>query len=108
MTNSLTVIITWLQLILTVSSVVTVLYAFARFMAKPNRSQNERLDTLESQVKRLENMLGNDDQRLKEMEDGNRITQQALLALMSHAINGNDVDRLKSAKDELERYLIRK
>jgi hypothetical protein len=36
------------------------------------------------------------------------VTQQALLALMSHAINGNDIDKLSRAKDDLESYLINK
>jgi hypothetical protein len=34
--------------------------------------------------------------------------QQSMLALLSHALNGNDVDSLKKAKEDLQNYLIGK
>ena len=37
-----------------------------------------------------------------------KVTQQALLAIMSYEINGNDIDKLKQAKDDLEEYLIKR
>ena len=52
--------------------------------------------------------LDRDNRRLNSLDEGNRVTQQALLALMSHAINGNDIDKLTRAKDDLESYLINK
>jgi len=59
-------------------------------------------------VKQLKDYLDNDNRRIKTIEAGNRITQQALLALMSHALNGNDVDKLEKARDDLQEYLIAK
>jgi hypothetical protein len=50
--------------------------------------------------------LDNDNDRIKSIEEGNKVTQKALLALMSHALNDKDDSKLLEAKDELERYLI--
>lgn len=74
----------------------------------PEAQQNERLDALEAQVKKFAEYLDRDNRRLNSLDEGNRVTQQALLALMSHAINGNDIDKLSKAKDDLESYLINK
>ena len=59
-------------------------------------------------VERFEQLFDNDNKRLVELEKGNRIMQQSMLALLSHALNGNDVDSLKKAKDNLQNYLIDK
>jgi hypothetical protein len=74
----------------------------------PEAQQNERLDALEAQVKEFSKYLDRDNRRLNALDEGNRVTQRALLALMSHAINGNDIDRLTKAKDDLQEYLISK
>lgn len=71
-------------------------------------SQNERIDALEKKVERFEQLFDNDNKRLIELEKGNRVMQQGMLALLSHALNGNDVDSLKKAKEDLQQYLIGK
>lgn len=74
----------------------------------PEIQQNKRLDTLEAQVKKFAEYLDRDNRRLNSLDEGNRVTQRALLALMGHAINGNDIDKLSKAKNDLEEYLIKK
>ena len=84
---------------------------FAKALAKaqePEAVQNQRLDALEKKVDKFAEFFDRDNKRLNSLDEGNRVTQQALLALMSHAINGNDVDKLSRAKDDLESYLINK
>ena len=63
---------------------------------------------LEDRLKKHEEYFNNDNKRLLAIEEGNRVTQKALLALMSHAINGNDTDKLKEAENALREYLINK
>ena len=41
-------ITSWLQLIILVGTVVTLIYTLAKFAAKPNQTQDDRLDDLES------------------------------------------------------------
>ena len=48
----------------------------------------------------------NDYNRLNQLEEGNIITQRALLALLAHGIDGNDIEAMRKAKAELTDYLI--
>lgn len=64
--------------------------------------------TLEEQVKGHEAMLKRDNDRLKELEDGNRIIMRAMMALLSHDINGNSAEKLKQSLEEIQKYLIDK
>ena len=94
--------------IVSVSAAITVIIKVVQKAKAPEKTQNERIDKLESEVKSLKQYLDNDNKRLKALEEGNIVTQQALLALLSHALNGNDIDSLKEAKTKLENYLIEK
>lgn len=94
--------------ITTISAAVTVIVKLIQKAKQPNQTQNDRIEALEKKVKEFENYFNNDNKRLDELEEGNRVTQQALLALLSHSINGNDTDKLTKARDDLQDYLISK
>ena len=92
--------------IVSISAATTVIIKFIQHAKAPDKKQDERLDALEKEVKHFVRMFDNDNTRLNELEEGNRVTQQALLALLSHSINGDDKDKLTVARDDLQRYLI--
>lgn len=92
----------------TISAAVTVIVSWINKAKEPNARQNLRLDQLETKIEKISMYLDNDNVRIKAIEEGNKVTQKALLALMSHAINGNDTDKLEEAKNSLEQYLINK
>jgi hypothetical protein len=94
--------------ICTIAAAITVIVKMVARATEPENVQNSRLDVLEAQVKEFAEYLDRDNRRLNTLDEGNRVTQRALLALMSHAINGNDTDKLTRAKDDLEEYLIKK
>ena len=71
----------------------------------PQKKQTERMDALEIRIKDLEIFSKSDKARLDDIEEGNRVTQRAILALLSHGIDGNDLDSMKKAKQELTDYL---
>ena len=74
----------------------------------PNVRQDERITSLETRTDQIEKHLDNDNKRLQEIEKGNRITQQSILALMRHAIDGNNIDQLREAESSMQEYLIQK
>lgn len=96
---------TWLQLIITVGAVVTLFITVSKAAQRPNQTQDERLDALEKWQSEVEERLETGSSHFERIDSGNRVTQRALLALMSHAINGNDIGKLRKAKDDLETYL---
>jgi hypothetical protein len=73
---------------------------------KLRRTRNERIKRLEATTAQHTEDLVRDNRRLAEIEEGNRVTQRAILALLGHSINGEAVDELKAARLELQKYLI--
>ncbi len=74
---------------------------------------------LESRVKILEELIGKrfseyddhfskDLRRIESIEEGNKVMQKAMLALLKHAIDGNNVEDLRRASKDLQDYLIDK
>lgn len=93
----------------------------------PNEAQDSRLDNLEEWRKEMDaanlparlgaletwktearGMLANDKRQLAEIHDGMRVSHMAQLALLDHALNGNNISQMQDAKDALQKYLTAK
>ena len=74
----------------------------------PNAQQDKRLAQLERHMEEVDGFLARDKKRLDNMDESNRVTQRALLALLAHGIDGNHQKQMEEAKQELETHLIRK
>lgn len=72
----------------------------------PNVKQDERLSSLEEWRKGVDQKLANDKKHLATIDEGNRVTQRALLALLDHSIDGNNIKQMQDAKEELQNHLI--
>jgi hypothetical protein len=85
------------------------------------KALNEPTAQLESRVKAIEDRINleysqkflaydahfnRDLKRIEAIEEGNKVTQRALLALLNHAIDGNDVEEIRRASKDLNEYLI--
>lgn len=91
-----------------VAAAVGVIVALVKKAKYPNQYQNERLDQIEKTLDNHAKLFDNDNKRLRSIEEGNKVTQKALLALLAHGIDGNDIESMKKAKDDLQKYLIEK
>lgn len=89
-----------------ISGAINVIANWVKKAKSPEMEQDKRLTNLEERMARHDELLTNDNIRLKTIEDGNRITQKSLLALLSHGIDGNDVEAMKEAKKQLQDHLI--
>lgn len=72
----------------------------------PNIRQDERLDALECWKSEVDRILKRDKEHLSHVDEANRATQRALLALLDHGIDGNNIEQMKRAKEELKDLLI--
>lgn len=72
----------------------------------PDAAQDDRLSNLENDVSKIKGYLENDKKRLDTLSEGDKVTKHAILALLGHGIDGNNVDEMISSKHELEKYLI--
>lgn len=98
---------------LAVASAIVLLSNAAEKIAKawqaakaPNNQQNERLDKLEAWREEVDGKLLHDHERFESLDSGNRVTQRALLALLDHGIDGNNIEQMQHAKEELQNHLI--
>ena len=99
--------------VLAVASAIVLLSNAAEKIAKavqaakaPNARQDERLNELEEWKKKVDLALAKDMARFDSLDNGERVTQRALLALLDHGIDGNNIEQMRHAKEELQNHLI--
>lgn len=101
--------------IVTIGAVITLIFKLVNRVRAPEIKQNERIKSVEDRLKAIEEQnkiftqyFINDDKRFKAIERSNKITQSALLAILKHSINGQDIESLKKAEKSIEEFLIEK
>lgn len=108
-------LILWASALITIASAFGVIFNLASKLKEPENKQNARIKGCEEKLEKHDRILEkyqqyftNDDKRFKEIEQGNRMMQTALLALLKNALNDGDKSTLKEAEKSLEDYLINK
>lgn len=102
----------WAWLLAAASAVVLLSSAAEKIVAAvksaktPSEQQNARIGALEKRLDEVDAKLHTDDDRLKIIEEGNRASQRALLALLDHGIDGNNIKQMQDAKETLQEHLI--
>lgn len=77
------------------------IWKIVKEIKKPN-------EDLKKTVEKHEQLLTNDDTRLEDIENSNKMMLQCLLVMINHNITGNGIDKLKETRDELQEFLIKK
>lgn len=72
----------------------------------PMTEHSDRLTALEEWQEEVERKLRCDNDRLFDIDESNRVTQRAILALLDHGIDGNNLEQMCHAKEELQNHLI--
>lgn len=94
--------------IITIEAVITIFKKTYRAAKAPEKDLAKRLEKIEKQIETYDVYFANDKIRFLELEEGNRITQKGMLALLKHAKNGDDITSIDKAEKDLEEYLINK
>lgn len=101
--------ISWIcGMIISIAAVLGIFVKAYERVKAPNKTQDERIAKLEQRVDEFDSFFLNDKHRLDDIEESNRITQEALFALLGHALSGNNTEELENAKRDLKAYLINK
>ena len=94
--------------IITLGGAGAIIASIIRWMRKPDSDRDKKL-------KGHEEMLDNDNKRIKELEreqkemkEAQQVLMKSMLALMSHAIDGNHTEDLRLARDDMQNYLLRR
>lgn len=108
--------------ILAIAALITALGVIANSICKiyehfkrPDREQDTeisiikgKLDEYDKKIKEIDRRLDRGADHFGSIDEGNRVTQRAILALLSHGIDGNSIEPMKKSKEELENFLIEK
>lgn len=102
----------WLALLLSIFNLWDRIDARVSKTKEPTKLLEARLATMETLVTQrfslYDDHFAKDLGRIEKIEEGNKVTQQALLALLNHAIDGNDIAEVRKASKDLTDYLIRR
>lgn len=91
---------------MTICGTITTAISIFNLARSPKVKQDQRIADLERRMAEHDDLFSKDNRRLLNIEEGNRVTQKALLSLLSHGIDGNSVDAMIKARDDLQKYLI--
>lgn len=73
---------------------------------KALREMRKPHDDMQAWRRDVNTKLTNDNARLNELEEGNKVICRGILAMLSHEINGNSNDKLVASQQEITNYLI--
>lgn len=85
--------------------IVVGLYKWAK---KPDQNRDEMLKGHEEKLEKGYKAIQELQKKQGETDEAMQILMKSMLALMSHAIDGNHTEQLAEARDDLHEYLIKR
>ena len=111
----------WAEITLVICGGIITILTLWNMIEQRVKSTKMPTDNLEERVSLLEKKLefeikatfteydarfGRDKQKIEAIEEGNKVTMQALRALLKHSIDGNNIEGLEKAEEKLSEYLV--
>ena len=111
----------WMQYTLVICGGLITIMTLWNMVEQRIKSTKMPTDNLEERVSLIEKKLefeikatfaeydarfGRDKQKIEAIEEGNKVTMQALRALLKHSIDGNNIEGLEKAEEKLSEYLV--
>ena len=109
--NPVTMATTFLAVCTAVCTVATTINVILTFIGKvkaPNAEQNKRISALEARCDKYDEYFKNDKNRMNGIELEVVVITKGMFALLSNAVDGNDIERCRQAKVELQDFLATK
>ena len=72
----------------------------------PEQRQNDEIVEIKSRLDKVEAKLDKDKVQIADAKECNHVLTKGMLALLEHGINGNNIDQMRDAKQDVEAYLI--
>lgn len=103
--EGMTVLLACASAVVLIANATEKLLALIRGARSPIDGATARLDSLERWREEVERKLERDHDRLRDIDESFSVTQKAILALLDHGIDGNNIDTMRDAKEELHTHL---
>ena len=98
---------------ITVDKVLDIIHKYLKKAKEPDTAQNFRLDELDRRIGALEKgylshgaALTRDLSRFAEIDEVNRLTLEAVRALLESKLTGNNVAAIQASKSKIDNYLM--
>lgn len=98
---------------ITVDKVLEIIHKYIKKAGAPDEAQNKRLDEMDKRLQTLETgyaqhslALGRDSSRFGEIDEVNRLTLEAVRALLESKLTGNNVAAIQASKSKIDNYLM--
>ncbi len=107
-----------------IGTAIAVLVKFNTFLKKPNHEQDVKIENLEEKITKMSgevdavkdllaskdsqymDLFKRDKARLDAQENSMNMLLRANFALLGHALNGNNVEQMQSAFNDIQEYLF--
>ena len=98
---------------ITLDKVLDIIHKYIKKAKEPNAEQNKRLDEMDRRIGALEQgqlqhgaALTRDLGRFTEIDEVNRLTLEAVRALLESQLTGNNVAAMQASKAKIDNYLM--
>lgn len=98
---------------ITVDKILDIIHKYLKKAKEPDTAQNLRLDDLDRRIGALEKgylshgaALTRDLSRFTEIDEVNRLTLEAVRALLESKLTGNNVAAIQASKSKIDNYLM--
>ena len=94
--------------ITTLSVALNWVFKWISEMKKPAKLQDSQISANAEHLEQVDKRIDRDEAKLKQLEEQNRLTIEALFALLGHALDGNNEAEMKKVKNNIQKFLIEK
>ena len=99
--------------VITIDKVLDIIHKYVKKAGAPDEAQNKRLDEMDKRLQTLETgyaqhslALGRDLSRFGGIDEVNRLTLEAVRALLEAQLTGNNVPAMQASKEKIDNYLM--
>lgn len=72
----------------------------------PEQRQDKEIVDIKGRLVNIEAKLENDKKQIADAKECNHVITKGMLALLEHGINGNNIDQMREARNDVNAYLI--
>lgn len=92
--------------IVLISNAMEKIVKAVRVAKAPEQRQDDAIEEIKKRLDKVEREILSDEKQLKDARECNHVITKGVLALLDHGINGNNIDQMKEARGDVEKYLI--
>lgn len=107
-TFTLTQVVALCAAVVSIGGAYGVFMSVARKLKEPLELLKTEVSSLKTRIEDLEQDQVNTIDRIEVIEESSRVTHKALLALLKHGIDGNNISALEEASNDIQEYLIKR